>query len=246
MYLTIISIVSSILSFNFWLLYLDGFNLSKNKYICISQILSPLLFILLIYLSYIESFSTLNNMFSIVGDSNNNPNINVGAHIEISKGISSVGKNVGLAGSIGGGAFMLKNIAGNISEDIGKENKFISEKMIEILNDSLSLSGNYGVDLLNVVNFMQRLQFIFIIAIIYIFIVKLIKEEYVEKQLNIFISAKYVKFIINYLRLIKRGGNLIIICLLILLLINNWYCSYYLEFFIQNLDKIVDLYFKIK
>ena len=107
---TVIFILSFILNFNFWLFILDDFQLSKNKYIRITQKLSPLFIIVWIYLITLETTSILNNVISMVGDNNNNPNITVGdnieiskeAGVEISKGIVSLGRNIGLAGSISG------------------------------------------------------------------------------------------------------------------------------------------------
>lgn len=102
-----IILLSFIIFFNITLLYLDDFNLSNNKYIKISQIISPLLIILLLILIYYESISNVNNLI-FVDNPNKNPNISIGAKVEvskeagheISKGISNIGYNIGLAGTI--------------------------------------------------------------------------------------------------------------------------------------------------
>jgi hypothetical protein len=102
------TLCSFVLVFNFTLFYLDDFRLSKNQYIKFMQILSPLFILLFIILSYYESMSLFNNIL-FVDDPNKNPNISIGARVEIgkeaateiSKGISSVGSNVGLAGTVG-------------------------------------------------------------------------------------------------------------------------------------------------
>ena len=104
----LLSILSFILFFNFTLFYLDDFKFSTNKYIKFTQVLSPLFILIFIIISYYESISIFNNVL-FIDDPNKNPNISIGARVEIgkdaateiSKGISSVGSNVGLAGTVG-------------------------------------------------------------------------------------------------------------------------------------------------
>jgi hypothetical protein len=88
--------------------YLDDFRLSENKYIYFSQISTPLLLVVLFYLFYLDIIYNFNSVL-FMNDPNKNPNISIGAKVEIgkeaateiSKGISSVGSNVGLAGTVG-------------------------------------------------------------------------------------------------------------------------------------------------
>lgn len=58
------------------------------------------------------------------------------------------------------------------------------------------------------------------------------------------LPTKIIKFYIKSLKFFKKSGFIIIIYLLILLLISNLYSTYYLNFFICNLDNIIDIYFK--
>lgn len=102
------SIITFILVLNFTFLYLDDFKLSENKYLRFSQIISPLLILVLIILLYNELSAPLNGILFMTDSNNNNPNISIGATVEVSKeaatelskGISNVGSNIGLAGSV--------------------------------------------------------------------------------------------------------------------------------------------------
>ncbi len=105
-----ISLLTYILVFNITMFYLDDFGLSKNKYIRLTQILSPLFFVLLIILFYYQSIYSFNNILYVDDPIKNNPNISIGAKVEIgkdaatelSKGTSNLGSKVGLAVTIGG------------------------------------------------------------------------------------------------------------------------------------------------
>ena len=105
----IIGLLSYLLVFNLCLLYLDDFKLSNNKYIRYTQILSPLLLLILIISLYYESISIINTVLFLNEDKNSNVSLGVGANVEIgkeaaveiSKGISSVGSNVGFAATVG-------------------------------------------------------------------------------------------------------------------------------------------------
>jgi len=116
-----INLLSLILFFNFTLFYLDDFKLSSNKYIKKLQLLSPLLFIILI-IFYYDIISNLTAQHSVLFlDTPGNPNVNIGASIEIgkdaaadlSKGVSILGQNIGLAGSIGA-------LSGSVAKVISK------------------------------------------------------------------------------------------------------------------------------
>lgn len=120
----IINILTLLLTFNFTLYYLDEYKISKNKIIGILQLLSPIFIILIGLFIYIEMFSSYDKIFTynLLDKSDvSNPNITVGANIEISKeagteiskGISTLGKNIGLAGCVVG-------VAGSVAKAISK------------------------------------------------------------------------------------------------------------------------------
>ena len=106
-----------------------------------------------------------------------------------------------------------------------------------------NLTGNNGLDLLNIILHFQKLQIFFTMLICYNLLLLLINEERVENFLIKIFPTKIVKLYIKSLITLQKSGFIIIICLLILLLISNIYSYYYLDFFISNLDSIIKLYF---
>ena len=155
-------------------------------------------------------------------------------------GALAAGLSLGVAGIVG------KNVASNISSDLGKQIKpFLpnSGDLIEKLETMFNLTGNSGLDLLNIILYFQKLQIFFTMLICYNLLLLLINEERVENFLIKIFPTKIVKLYIKSLITLKKSGFIIIICLLILLLISNIYSYYYLDFFISNLDGIIKLYF---
>jgi len=81
-----IFLLSFLLTFNLIYFILDDLSLSKNKFIRISQILSPLFFILIIYFSFIDVQSSVNSVLYMAENGNNdNTKINIGANITLDK-----------------------------------------------------------------------------------------------------------------------------------------------------------------
>ena len=65
-----------------------------------------------------------------------------------------------------------------------------------------------------------------------------------ESYLNKVFPTKLVQIYIKSFKILKKSSFVIIICSLILLLISSIYAHYYLQFFIDNLNKIIEFYFK--
>ena len=150
----------------------------------------------------------------------------------------------GLGASIAG--ILGKNIASSVSSEAGKQIKpFLpnSSDLIEKLETLFNLTGNNGLDLLNIILFFQKLQLFVTMLICYNLLLLLINEERVENFLIKIFPTKIVKLYIKSLRIFKKSGFIIIICLFIILLISNIYSYYFLDFFISNLDSIIKLYF---
>lgn len=170
--------------------------------------------------------------------------------MQIAKKVPSIGAKTAVMGGsvlIGAGAIAAKNISGNMSEDIGKKaNTLISNStdLNKAIEEMFNLTGNNALDLLNIIQFFHKLQIIFIIIIVYNFILLNINEDKLENFLLKIFPTKIIKFYIKSLKFFKKSGFIIIIYLLILLLISNLYSTYYLNFFICNLDNIIDIYFK--
>ena len=147
-----------------------------------------------------------------------------------------------LAGSValGGAAIIVKNVAGKLSD---KFNNYISN-INQIYNSLYNLSGNDAVDLLNLIQVFQKLEILFLFLIFYNLFVLYINENLLEFYLNKVFPTKLVQIYIKSLKILKKSSFVIIICSLILLLISSIYAHYYLQFFIDNLDKIIEFYFK--
>ena len=163
---------------------------------------------------------------------------------------STAGKVAAVAGGIAAGAsaIVVKNLANNVSSDLGKPNKFISNNdLINVLNDMFNLTPagrNNGLDLLNMIHFIQGLQLMFVIIITYNFLLSRVNETAVEKWLGKFLPLIIVRFYVRSINYFKKSSFIILICLLFILLVLSYLSYYYLGFFINNLDGIINLYFK--
>lgn len=156
------------------------------------------------------------------------------------------GKVAVLAGglALGASGIIAKNVASNMSSDLGKPKNFIPADLTNFLNDMFELTGNNGIDLLNIIYFFQKLQLLFLIIIIYNFFLVNINEVKLEKLLVKILPLNLVKLYIRSLIYFKKSSFIILLCLLILLAISNYLSYYYLGFYIENLDSIVNFYFK--
>ena len=142
----------------------------------------------------------------------------------------------------GAGGIVVKNAVGNATSGVGK---FIGDtNLTDILNNMFNITGNHGLDLLNLSLFFQKLQFTTIILICYNLFLANINESKLESFLIKFLPSKIVRWYIRSVILFKKTSYIIVICLLVLLLIFNYYSYYCLDFFISNLDKIIEVYFK--
>lgn len=168
------------------------------------------------------------------------------------------GKAAAVLGGVGLGAtaIIAKNIAGNVSEDLGKiSNKLIpsGKEFSELAEKLFHLTGNNGLDLLNMIQNFQRLQILFIVIIAYNLLLLIINVDKVENYLLKWLSkptplrkalAKVIQFYIKTIKIVQKSSVLILIVLFVLLFISNLYAYYYLDFFIIHLDNIIDLYFR--
>ena len=148
------------------------------------------------------------------------------------------------------GLIIVKLISTTTSTELGTINKFLpgERELIEVLEQIFKLTGNNGLDLLNMIQYFQKLQFFIIILISYNLIFLYLNVNKVEQILLKFkfIPKKIVYFYIKSLKLLQKSGILIVVCLFILLIISNYYSYYYLSFFIDNIDRFVELYFTKK
>jgi hypothetical protein len=157
------------------------------------------------------------------------------------------GKAAIMAGglALGGAGIVVKNVSENIGSDVFKK-KLLGDgiDLQEILSSILGLTGNNGIDLLNLINFFQKLQFLFIILLGYNLLILLIDSSIFENKIFNKVPKNIINLLIKYLNIMKKSSLILIICLYIFILISNLYSSHYLTFFILNLESIVELYFQ--
>jgi hypothetical protein len=163
---------------------------------------------------------------------------------------NTAAKVVSMAGSValGAGAIITKNVVGNVSENFGKDitkSKFSSET-ISILSDLFNLTGNSVLDLLTLIQFFQSCQMTFLILIIYYSILYNIKESIIEKFLNKIFPTKIVLIFMKSVNLFKKSGLILIIWMIILLIVSTFLSIHYFDFFVNNFDKICELYINSK
>ena len=163
------------------------------------------------------------------------------AGAKVQKNIPSIGNKVAwLGGSIvlGRAAIAVKNTAGNISKNVG--NKLIKTTF---LDQMFNLTGNSAIDLLTLIQFFQKLQIIFTVGILYSLFLNYINtsefKNYLYKILPVNIAEGLSKVLVYF----KKSNKIVIVCLFILLLVSNYYSYYYLDFYLRNIDKIIEVYF---
>jgi hypothetical protein len=164
---------------------------------------------------------------------------------------SVAGKIVIGAGSVGLGAIAIiaKDMAANMNGPINK-NKFMSwfaannSNSSNILDSILDLTGNSGVDLLLVIQVFQKLQLMFIPLIAYNLLLHFISEEKMESTLLKVLPVAFVNVYMKSFRIFKKQSIFIILALILLVYISNYLAYYYLDFYLSNLDRIIEVYFK--
>jgi hypothetical protein len=156
--------------------------------------------------------------------------------------LNLVGKAACVCGGIASACLCIigKNISGNISENAFKKNLISSEELANLIG--LQLSGNDFLDLLSVIQFYQKLSFIFLGLICYYLIILSISDSYVETKLKKYLNPKLSYYILRLISVTKKSSSILLICLFILLFICLFFSSYYTDFIISNFDKISDYY----
>lgn len=136
----------------------------------------------------------------------------------------------------------------NATSDVSTKNGFLPhyDQIIEHLEQMLNLTGNSGMDLLLLAHYFHKLQFLFLGAIFYSYVYTRLDESRVETFLSKFLPEKIVSYYIKSLKLFKKAASIYMICFFILLTISTYYSYYNLDFFIANIDKIIEVYFSKK
>ena len=105
-----------------------------------------------------------------------------------------------------------------------------------ILKDTLHLTGNDALDLLNVIQSFQKLQFLFIILICYNIIFSHINLVKLEGFLARFFPIIVVRWYVRSMSVYQKTSLIFLICFIMLLSICQYYSIHYLGIFIYNFD----------
>ena len=149
---------------------------------------------------------------------------------------------------LGGAGIASKNIVGNTTKDLGKKS-FLPSNYIDYLNELFHLTGNNSLDLMIMLLTYQKIALFSISLLIYNFFIFLIPDTYIlkyEKFLLKIFPLKIVSLYINSVRLWKKSSLILIICCIILIFISSWETYYYLNYYLENFDGLIDLYLKNK
>jgi len=159
-----------------------------------------------------------------------------------------LGKAAILGGGVAAAALGIaaKEAIEQARDEIAKKNNFLPDNINyeEIINKALDLSGNTGLDLLIFIQIFQKLQLLFLFIVIYNLLFTLIDLNKAEVQLLKVFPLHIVNYLIKYLKLLKKSSRFVIVLSLLLLLFCNYGSYYIITFYIDNISKIIELYFK--
>lgn len=153
----------------------------------------------------------------------------------------------GLGVALGGTAIVIKNVAGNISsasQQIGKINLIGSEDLQGVLSSLFNLSGNNGLDLLNLIHFCNSISVTLTLSLFYLLFCSYTDEHKLKRVLLKIFPLILVNIYFKAYMAVKKRSLILIVILLLLILFSNYLTYFYLGFYIENLDKIVEIYFK--
>ena len=136
----------------------------------------------------------------------------------------------------GGVAIAAKNLSGNLTENIGKSHFISNSQIMAILKDTLHLTGNDALVLLNIIQSFQKLQILFVILICYYMIFTHINLVKLEGFLVRFLPAIVVRWYVRSMSVYQKTSLIFLICFIMLLSICQYYSIHYLGIFIYNFD----------
>ena len=136
----------------------------------------------------------------------------------------------------GGLVIAAKNLSGNFTENIGKSHFISNSQIMAILKDTLHLTGNDALDLLNIIQSFQKLQILFVILICYYIIFTHINLVKLEGFLLRFLPAIVVRWYVRSMSVYQKTSLIFLICFIMLLSICQYYSIHYLGIFIYNFD----------
>ncbi len=135
-------------------------------------------------------------------------------------------------------------MAGNVSSQLGKNNLIGTGNLQEVLSSLFNLSGNNGLDLLNLIHFCNSISVTLTLSLFYFLFCSYTDEHKLKQVLLKIFPLALVNFYFKTYMAIKKRSLILIVIILLLILFSNYLTYYYLGFYIENLDKIVEIYFK--
>lgn len=144
-----------------------------------------------------------------------------------------------------GVAIVAKDAAEEISSKIFTKSNSLISPLKDIIKSSLNLTGEATLDLLKLIDFINQMQSLYLLLLIFNFIIYLINLNKLEVYLSLFkINTTLIHYIIKYLKYLQKSSFVMIICLLLLLVISTYLSTYYFHFFYINFDKICKVIIK--
>lgn len=170
-----------------------------------------------------------------------------GAKIATAMGGTPAQKMVVVGSSVlaAGAAIIIKEVAQEVSEQILNNTKTLISPLKEVIRSSLNLTGEATLDLLKLIDFINQMQSLYLLLLIFNFIIYLINLNKIEVYLNKFkINTTLIHYIMKYLKYLQKSSFVMIICLLLLLVVSTYLSTYYFHFFLINFDKICKVIIK--
>lgn len=159
------------------------------------------------------------------------------------------GKAAILTGSVvlGSAAIAAKNLSSNFTTNLGSKFTTFNFSNSDLhLDTVLGLSGNDSLDLLILIKIFNSTALILLIIILYNLVLSQINIEKIKNLLLYIFSIKTSSFITNFLVKAQKANNIILILLFMLLLTAVMLSYYYIGFYIENIDIIVEKYLSQK
>ena len=120
---------------------------------------------------------------------------------------------------------------------------------MDYLYKIFNLTGNSSLDLMIMLLNFQKIQLFLIYLLIYNFFIYLIPDTFIFKFEQILLKILPLKIVYLYIksvRLWKKSSLILIFCSIILIYYSSWQTHYYLNFYLENFDGLIDLYIKNK
>jgi hypothetical protein len=163
---------------------------------------------------------------------------------------------VGGAVILAGGAIAVKNVVGNLTNDLGKSAFLFCLTTFSLIDHSdksnsnltsniyklFDLSGDSIEDLLKITDYLNNLQYFFLYILLYISILLSVNPSYIEQKLTKIMPKKILYFFMKSVHIVQKSGRIYLIVLLFLLSYNVYLSNFCFNMLYDNFDAICDLH----